>query len=82
MNIEGHSICLLSANKSHHFHTNVVGKFASAQCQRSYVSKSGRTEHVDKMHKKLYRYRCGTCDRGYMVRYLYDDHIAAHTGVK
>ena len=41
-------------------------QFACAQCQRSYISVSGLTQHVNKTHKKLYRYRCETCERGFM----------------
>ena len=57
-------------------------KFACAQCQRSYVSKGGLRKHVNKMHKKLTTYRCETCGKGFFDRCLYQDHIAAHTGVK
>ena len=57
-------------------------QFACQQCQRSYISVSGLAEHVNKMHKKLYRYRCETCERGFMDLSLYYDHVAAHTGVK
>ena len=67
----------------HHVKTMHDGtQFACRQCQRSYVSISGLNEHVKKMHNKLTRYRCETCERGFMNRCLYYDHVAAHTGVK
>ena len=67
----------------HHVKTMHSGrKFACAQCQRSYVTKGGLTEHVNKLHKKLSRYRCQTCGKGFIDRCLYHDHIAAHSGVK
>ena len=66
----------------HHVKTMHDGtQFACHQCQRSYVSISGLNEHVNKMHKKLTRYRCETCERGFMDRSYYYDHVAAHTGV-
>ena len=62
---------------------SVCGRqFACAHCQRSYVTKDGLKVHVDRMHKKLYRYRCETCGKGFFGRSVYHDHIAAHTGVK
>ena len=57
-------------------------QFICPQCQRSYVTKGGLTEHVCKMHKKVFRYRCETCGKGFFGRCVYHDHIAAHTGVK
>ena len=57
-------------------------QFACPHCQRSYVTKSGLKEHVDRKHNKLYRYRCESCERGFMDRSQYCDHVAAHTGVK
>ena len=57
-------------------------RFVCPQCQRSYVTKEVLKQHVDGMHKKLYRYRCGTCGKGFFVPSLYHDHVAAHTGVK
>ena len=57
-------------------------QFACSQCPRSYVSIGGLREHVKKMHKKLTRYRCETCGKGFMNRSYYYDHVAAHTGVK
>ena len=57
-------------------------QFACAHCQRSYISVSGLTQHVNKTHKKLYRYRCETCERGFMDLSLYYDHVASHTGVR
>ena len=68
----------------HHETTHEGGRFfcPEADCQCSYVSNSGLKKHMDKFHKKLYRYRCGTCGRGYMDRSFYYDHISAHTGVK
>ena len=57
-------------------------QFVCPQCERSYVSKSGLTEHVNTMHNKLTKYRCETCKRGFMDRCRYYDHAAAHTGVK
>ena len=62
---------------------SVCGRqFACAHCQRSYVTKDGLKVHVDRMHKKLYRYRCESCGKGFVGRSVYHDHIAAHTGVK
>ena len=67
----------------HHVKTMHDGRqFACRQCQRSYVSISGLNEHVNKMHKRLTRYRCETCGKGFMDRSRYYDHVAAHTGVK
>ena len=57
-------------------------QFVCPHCQRSYVTKCGLKEHVDKIHKKQYRYRCETCERRFMDRSRYYDHVAAHTGVK
>ena len=57
-------------------------QFACPQCQRSYVTKGGLKVHVDRIHKKQYRYRCETCGKGFIGRCVYHDHIAAHTGVK
>ena len=57
-------------------------QYVCPECQRVYVSKSGLREHVYKMHKKLTRYRCETCGKGFFVRTLYYDHVAAHNGVK
>ena len=47
-----------------------------------YDSKSGLMKHMNRMHNKLYRYRCETCERGLMDRCRYHDHVSAHTGVK
>ena len=70
-------------NLLHHVNTmHSCRKIACAQCQRSYVSKGGLRKHVNKMHKKLTTYRCETCGKGFFDRCLYQDHIAAHTGVK
>ena len=67
----------------HHVKTMHGGrKFACALCQRPYVTKGGLTEHVNKLHKKLSRYRCETCGKVFSDRCLYHDHIAAHSGVK
>ena len=66
-------------------HVNMMHRdrqFACRQCHRSYVSKCGLTQHVDKVHKKLNRYQCQTCGKGFFGRSLYLDHVAAHTGVK
>ena len=57
-------------------------RFVCSQCQRSYVTRDVLKQHVDSMHNKLYRYRCETCDRCFMNRSHYYDHVAAHTGVK
>ena len=57
-------------------------QFACPQCQRSYVTKCGLKEHVDTIHKKQYRYQCETCDRRFMDRSRYYNHVSAHTGVK
>ena len=57
-------------------------QYACPQCKRSYIYVKNLTEDVNKMHKKLYRYRCETCNRGFMDRFIYYDHIGAHTGVK
>ena len=67
-----------------HETTHEGGRFVCAEvdCQCSYVSKGGLKKHMNRMHKKLYRYRCETCERGFMDRCRYHDHIAAHTGVK
>ena len=59
-----------------------VKEFTCVQCKGSYVTKSGLNQHMDRMHKKLYRYRCETCERGFMDRSRYYDHVAAHTGLK
>ena len=68
-----------SANGS----SNRFGKqFACPQCQRSYVTKCGLKQHVDRIHKKQFRYWCETCGKGFIGRCTYHDHIAAHTGVK
>ena len=62
---------------------SIFGKqFACPQCQRSYVTKCGLNVHVDRIHKKQYRYRCETCGKGFIGRCAYHDHIAAHTGFK
>ena len=68
---------------SHHV-TNIHGsrRFVCPQCQRSYVTKDVSKQHVDRMHNKLYRYRCETCEKGFLNRSHYYDHVAAHTGVK
>ena len=55
---------------------------AEVDCQCSYVSEGGLKRHMDRMHNKLYRHRCETCERGFMDRSRYYDHVAAHTGVK
>ena len=34
------------------------------------------------MHKKLMKYQCEICGKGFFGRSLYLDHVAAHTGVK
>ena len=57
-------------------------QFACPQCQCLYVTKSGLKQHVDVMHKKLYRYVCETCRQGFMVRSQYYDHMSAHAGLK
>ena len=57
-------------------------QFACPRCQRTYVTKRGLKVHVDRTHKKLYRYVCATCRKGFMDRSYYYDHVAAHTGVK
>ena len=57
-------------------------QFVCPHCQRSYVTKCGLKEHVDTIHKKQYRYQCETCERRFMDRSRYYDHVAAHTGVK
>ena len=67
----------------HHVITMHSGRqFVCPQCQRSYAYKNGLNEHVKKMHNKVYRYQCETCDRGFTVRSRYYDHVVAHTGVK
>ena len=60
------------------------GRFVCAEvdCQCSYVSESGLKKHTNRMHNKLYRHRCETCERGFMDRCRYYDHVSAHTGVK
>ena len=67
-----------------HETTHEGGRFVCAEvdCQCSYDSKSGLMKHMNRMHNKLYRYRCETCERGFMDRCRYYDHVAAHTGVK
>ena len=68
-----------SANGS----SSICGRqFACPHCQRSCVTKCGLKQHVDRIHKKQYRYRCETCRKGFMGRSHYYDHVAAHTGVK
>ena len=67
----------------HHVTTMHDGRqFVCPQCQRSYDTKDGLKQHVDRMHNKLYRYRCETCEKGFLNRSHYYDHVAAHTGVK
>ena len=68
---------------SHHVKTMHRDKqCACSLCQRSYVSKIGLNEHVDKVHKKLIKYQCEICGKDFFGRSLYLDHVAAHTGVK
>ena len=52
-----------------------AGRFMCAEvdCQCSYVSKGGLKRHMDRMHNKLYRHRCETCERGFMDRSRYYD---------
>ena len=57
-------------------------QFTCVQCNGSYVTKSGLNQHMDTFHKRQYRYRCENCERGFMDRSRYYDHVAAHTGVK
>ena len=57
-------------------------QYGCPEFQRVYVSKSGLIEHVYKKHRKITRYRCETCGKGFFCRSVYHDHIAAHTGVK
>ena len=57
-------------------------QYGCPEFQRVYVSKSGLREHVYKKHRKITRYRCETCGKGFFCRSVYHDHIAAHTGVK
>ena len=68
---------------SHHVKTMHRDKqFTCNLCQRSYVSKIGLDEHVDKVHKKLIKYQCEICGKGFFGLSLYLDHVAVHTGVK
>ena len=57
-------------------------RFSCVQCNCSYVYKRGLNQHMNTFHRKLYRYRCETCDRTFMVPSRYYDHVASHTGVK
>ena len=68
--------CLAHPNlvRCRHFRVHYEYKFACAHCQRSYVSKGGL--------RKLTKYRCETCGKGFFDRCLYQYHIAAHTGFK
>ena len=63
--------------------TDHVGKrFTCPRCPCTYASKSGLTEHVRHIHENAARYRCETCGKGFSIRSIYYDHLAAHTGVK
>ena len=67
----------------HHVTTiHASSQYVCPECQRLYGSKSGLRKHVYTMHKKLSRYQCETCGKGFFVRSLYYDHVAAHTGAK
>ena len=57
-------------------------QYVCPECQRLYFSKSGLRDHVYKKHRKVTRYRCETCGKGFFCRSVYHDHIAAHAGVK
>ena len=57
-------------------------RFDCPQCPNTYVSKGGLNRHVNLIHKKLSRYRCETCGKGFMVRSRYLDHIDTHAGVQ
>ena len=59
-----------------------IKQLICAQCSCSYVYRRGLKPHLNRIHRKLYRYRCETCEKGFMDRSRYFDHIAAHTGVK
>ena len=77
------SECTSRHQMSHHVTTiHDSRRFVCPQCQRSYVTKYALKQHVDRMHNKLYRYRCETCGKCLFGRSVYDDHIAAHIGVK
>ena len=68
---------------SYHARTEHVGKrFTCPRCPCTYASKGGLTEHVRHIHENAARYRCDTCGKGFSIRSIYYDHLAAHTGVK
>ena len=37
---------------------------------------------MDEVHNNLYRYRCETCGKGFKGLSRYQDHVAAHAGVR
>ena len=67
----------------YHGRTEHVGKrFTCPRCPCTYATKGNMTEHVRHIHENASRYRCETCGKGFTIRSIYYDHLAAHTGVK
>ena len=67
----------------YHIKTEHVGKrFECPQCQCTFASRGGLSDHVRHIHEKLARYQCETCGKGYSIRSNYLDHLATHTGFK
>ena len=75
--------CSIRGSAANHAGTKHIGKrFMCPRCPCTYASKSGLNEHVRHIHEHASRYRCDTCGKGFSIRSIYYDHLAAHTGVK
>ena len=67
----------------YHIRTKHLGRrFVCPQCQCTFASSGGLTQHVRHIHLKLSRYKCEQCGKGYSDRSNYHDHLATHTGAR
>ena len=55
-------------------------RFACTQCQCTFVSRSGLTEHDKHVHRNLPRYKCEQCGKGYVNRLYFLRHVTTHAG--
>lgn len=55
-----------------------VRPFPCRSCHKSFNTLSGRKYHENSMHKKVYKYICNLCNKGYQCRSNYRGHMASH----
>lgn len=82
----GHEIFIVSNTSSGHTHSRTdIGQLQILSCEfcsASFATQQGLKRHRDKVHLNKPAYVCSICERGFMSKEHFDDHVNMHNNVK